>query len=252
VILRNCTFVPGHERTGEGQPTQPGRASLLVLDPFARVVLERSVVGPVVAVEGSRVEVNDSIVDASDRDAVALCGRTAPSGGGLRTVSGVADMAVGDGTTPAGEVDLHESTVVGGIHCTQLDASNSLLVAALPTGDPRKAAIHARRRQVGCVRFSFVPEGSRTGKRYRCAPDPESDAGTRRATTARFTSMRFGDPAYLQLTTSTPDAIRTGADDESEMGVTHQLYAPQRERNLLLRLDEYLRFGLEAGYFYAT
>jgi hypothetical protein len=64
--------------------------------------------------------------------------------------------------------------------------------------------------------------------------------------------MRYGDPAYLQLATSTPDAIRRGADDESEMGATHQLYTPQREANLLLRLDEYLRFGLEAGIFYAT
>ena len=36
------------------------------------------------------------------------------------------------------------------------------------------------------------------------------------------------------------------------MGVTHELYQPQRETNLRLRLDEYLRFGLEAGFFYAT
>ena len=36
------------------------------------------------------------------------------------------------------------------------------------------------------------------------------------------------------------------------MGVTHELYAPQREDNLRIRMDEYLRFGLEAGFFYAT
>jgi hypothetical protein len=64
--------------------------------------------------------------------------------------------------------------------------------------------------------------------------------------------MRFGDPAYLQLATATRDAIRRGADDESEMGATHLLFTPQRETNLLLRLDEYLRFGLEAGFFYAS
>lgn len=252
VILRNCTFVPGHDWTTDGRPKQAARASVIVLDPFVRVVVERCVLGPVVAVEGSRIEITDSVVDASAREAVAVCGRPEPSGGGLRSVASVADMAVGDGTTPAGEVDLHETTVVGGVHCTQLDASNTLLVAVLPEGDPRKAAVHARRRQVGCVRFSFVPEGSRTGRRYRCAPDPEDAPSVRRATTPRFTSMRFGDPAYLQLSTATPDAIRRGADDESEMGVTRQLYTPQRESNLLLRLDEYLRFGLDAGYFYAT
>jgi hypothetical protein len=36
------------------------------------------------------------------------------------------------------------------------------------------------------------------------------------------------------------------------MGATHELYAPQRESNLQIRLDEYLRYGLEAGIFYAT
>jgi hypothetical protein len=38
-----------------------------------------------------------------------------------------------------------------------------------------------------------------------------------------------------------------GADDEGEMGAWHFLQAPQRLRNLQLALDEYLRFGLEAG-----
>lgn len=251
VVLRNCTLVPGTSRTGDGDPAQPGRASVLLLDPFATLRVESSVIGPVVAVEGSRVESHDSAVDATTPTGVAICGRP-PVAGGLRTVGGLGDLAVGDGTTPAGEVDLHETTVVGGIHCTQLDASNSILLAELAAADPRPVAVHARRRQVGCVRYSYVPEGSRTGKRYRCAPDPKAPTGVRRATTPRFTSLRFGDPAYLQLATTTPDAIRRGADDESEMGATHLLFTPAREANLMLRLDEYLRFGLEAGFFYAT
>ena len=43
-----------------------------------------------------------------------------------------------------------------------------------------------------------------------------------------------------------------GADDEGEMGVFHDLYQPQREANLRVRLEEYLRFGLEAGIFYTS
>ena len=251
IVVRNCTLVPGVERTPEGEPNHPERASLVVLDPWATVQIEHSIVGPVVAVAGSRVEVRDSAVDASDRAAVAVCGR-APVSGGLRTVTGVADLAVGDGAEPAGEIDLHECTVIGGIHCTELDASNSVLIAVLAAGDPRPVAVHARRRQVGCVRYSYLPEGSRVGKRYRCAPHPDDPPATRAATTPRLTSVRFGDPAYLQMSTTTPDAIRTGADDESEMGVSHLLFTPQREANLALRLDEYLRFGLEAGFCYAT
>jgi hypothetical protein len=251
IILRNCTLVPGNERTAAGGPAHADRASLIVLDPFARVVLERCVLGPIVAVEGSHIEATDSIVDASGRGAVAVCGRAA-SGGALRAVASPTDMLVGDGSAPAGEVDLRETTVIGGVHATVLDASNAILDATLPPGDPRPAAVLARRRQAGCVRFTYLPEGSRTGRRFRCAPDPDAPAAVRRATAPRFTSMRFGDPAYLQLATATPDAIRRGADDESEMGATHLLFTPQRETNLLLRLDEYLRFGLEAGYFYAS
>jgi hypothetical protein len=34
------------------------------------------------------------------------------------------------------------------------------------------------------------------------------------------------------------------------MGAFQRLHAPQREANLRMRLDEYLRAGLEAGVFY--
>ncbi|MGR0319592.1 hypothetical protein [Agromyces sp. ZXT2-3] len=249
IVIRDSTLVPGHTRTTDGRPAEPTRASLVVLDPRAVVRIERSVVGPVVAVEGSIVEVVDSIVDASTRTAVAIAGRGGPS---PRTVTGPSDLEVGDGTVAAGDLDLRESTVVGGIRCLRLDASNCLLVAALAPGDPRPNAIHAERRQAGCVRYSYLPEASRTGRRFHCAPDPDDPAGVRLATRPRFTSMRYGDPAYLRLHEGTPDRIRLGADDESEMGATHRLYSPQRESNLRIRLDEYLRFGLAADRFFAT
>jgi hypothetical protein len=46
--------------------------------------------------------------------------------------------------------------------------------------------------------------------------------------------------------------IRTGAEDQSEMGAMRDLYVPQREAHLRARLGEYLRFGLEAGIFYVS
>ncbi|MFS8086324.1 MAG: hypothetical protein ACMG6H_11900, partial [Acidobacteriota bacterium] len=67
-----------------------------------------------------------------------------------------------------------------------------------------------------------------------------------------FTSTHFNDPAYCQLSTSAPCEIRRGADDEAAMGAFHDLYEPQRESHLAARLEEYLRFGLEAGIFYVT
>jgi hypothetical protein len=36
------------------------------------------------------------------------------------------------------------------------------------------------------------------------------------------------------------------------MGAFHDLYQPQRKANLNASLSEYLRFGLEAGIFFAS
>ena len=67
-----------------------------------------------------------------------------------------------------------------------------------------------------------------------------------------FTSLRYGEPGYGQLRIATSKVIREGASDGGEMGVMHPLLQPQRETNLRIRLDEYLRFGLRAGLIYAT
>jgi hypothetical protein len=36
------------------------------------------------------------------------------------------------------------------------------------------------------------------------------------------------------------------------MGAFHHLYQPQRETNVRVRLDEYVRVGLEAGVFHES
>jgi hypothetical protein len=43
-----------------------------------------------------------------------------------------------------------------------------------------------------------------------------------------------------------------GADDEAEMGAFHDLFEPQRVANLRDSLQDYLRFGMQAGIFYAS
>ena len=64
--------------------------------------------------------------------------------------------------------------------------------------------------------------------------------------------MSYGDAGYCQLTQHCASAITQGADDESEMGVFHDLFQSRRTTNLRVRLGEYLRFGLEAGIFLVT
>jgi hypothetical protein len=107
----------------------------------------------------------------------------------------------------------------------------------------------ARRRQEGCVRFSHVPAGSLTPRRHHCVPEQEADAAR---VAPVLTSRRYGDPGYCQLADRTSVLVREGADDESEMGAFHHLQLARREAHLRTRLDEHLRFGLEAGIFHAT
>jgi hypothetical protein len=126
------------------------------------------------------------------------------------------------------------------------------------------------------VRFSWLRLESRVPRRYRCQPDLEiaeqvavaikksgigtiSDADRKAINDTvvawlvpAFTSLGYGDPGYGQLRITAPEQIRTGADDEAEMGAFHDLFQPQRESNIRARLREYLRFGLEAGIFYST
>jgi hypothetical protein len=249
LVLRHCTLVPGITRTPDGGPATLGRAGLIVLHPFASIELDHCILGPVVAVEDSKVTASDCVIDASANDEIAFCGRPEPAGGGPRVVSVAADRQTGDGLTPGGDLTLESCTVIGKVHATRLDISNSILLATTAgPGDPWAAPVWAERRQVGCVRFTFLPGNTRTPQQFHCVPRPGVDV----ASVPHHTSLRYGDAAYGQLRRSTDTVIRTGADDESEMGATHELYEPQRETNLRIRLDEYLRFGLEAGAFYAT
>lgn len=217
LTLRHCTLVPGLARTTGNQPVSPDAASLIVSHPFAHVVIERCVLGPVVAVAGATVTVRDSVLDASGADGVAY------------------SAAAADASAAGAALTLDECTVIGRVHASTVDISNSIMLGT----------VRAQRRQEGCVRFSFLPDGSLTPARHRCQPE-----GTQ--VRPHFTSLRFGDPGYAQLRASTADSIRLGADNDSEMGAGNYLLAPVREANLRLRLEEYLRFGLEAGLFYAT
>jgi hypothetical protein len=228
LVLRHCTLVPGLSLTPAGDGVSPGAPSLAVAHPFASVTLEQCIVGGL-RIEGeAEVELVDCIVDAGAPDAVAFESTTADAAGARMTV--------------------RDSTVVGKLRTRLMKlASNTVFVARLTTGDAWKAPVWVERKQEGCVRFCFVPAGSLVPRRFRCVPDAAHPYAA-----PHFTSLRYGDPGYAQLRSATDTAIRRGADDEGEMGVMHPLSQPQRETNLRIRLDEYLRFGLRAGIFYAT
>ena len=228
--LRHCTFVPGLRLNVDGTPAHPESPSIVVESGSVSVEIDHCITGGVRADANATVVITDSIVDATGSIGVAY--------------------AALDNEHAGGELQVIASTVIGKIHARILRlVSNSIVDAKLASGDTWNAPVLAERRQEGCVRFSYLPLSSTVPRRHRCVPESSADASRVRP---QFTAQQYGEPAYLQLSGRTPTEIATGADDQSEMGAYHSVFAPQRETNLQIRLEEYLRFGLEAGVFDAT
>ena len=164
-----------------------------------------------------------------------------------------------DGIVPGPECEIINSTVVGSVYVRAMRlASNTIFTDS----------VTVQRRQVGCMRMSYVSRESATPRRFRCEPDRAmtavvtgemSEAEAHRAkleaeqrVRPQFTTRRYGIPTYVQLSQDCAQEIRTGADNGSEMGAFNSLMQPQRQTNLHIRFKEYLPFGLEYGLIYVN
>lgn len=285
LTLRHLTLVPGWETDSDCEPdrTEP---SLEIFSPNVCVKIEHSILGAIQVDSSVEIRTGDSDSDSdydlsdgpSDNsndssdcpdeitevrlDPVRIC---------------ISDSIV-DATDPEIEVigapgcpvahvclSVKRSTIFGHtqVHAIEL-AENSIF-------DGR---ITVARRQKGCIRFCYVTPGSRTPGRYRCQPDlvttaiakqlsqnaivnnvPDPSSVIIQAAQAQeslrvhpgFNSVRYGKPTYCQLAECCAEEIKRGADDESEMGVFHHLYQPQRMANLSVRLNEYLPAHMDVG-----
>ncbi len=249
VAIRHSTLVPGWGLHHDCEPRRPGEPSLELFNSPVCITIEHSIIG---AIQVTRDEVNadpglirisDSILDATSPDRVAL---GAP-----------------DGRLAHAALTIARSTVFGQIqtHAIEL-GENCIFIGHMTVG----------RRQVGCLRFCYVAHGCRTPRRYHCQPDlvvaavaelfaqgkispQERDAlpdSERLRVEPEFNSTRYGTPTYCQLAQNCAEEITRGSDDESEMGVFHDLYQPQRAANLRARLDEYTPAGMDVGIIYAS
>jgi hypothetical protein len=178
------------------------------------VELEQTIAGPLDLGEAPRVQIGDSIVDAGDGQAILAAQAT---------------------------VDVRESTISGATQARTISASNSIFTGV----------VAVRHRQTGCVRYCYLPLASVVPRRFRCHPVDEA-AAARVAPAFTSLDLRTGPSAYGQLATLCPAEITGGADDEGEMGAFNFLKNAQRLSNVTSRMDEYLRFGLEAGVVFVT
>jgi hypothetical protein len=229
--VRHCTLVPGRDFDSAGDPTNPAVASILSRQTStgAALTIANSIVGPIrVPAEGWSIVASDSIID-SLTDAVAIGGREGTYG-------------------PL--CDLRRVTVLGDVRVRSIGYASDVIFA----GD-----VIVERTQSGCIRFSYVPDGSTTPRRYRCQPDmalqdaPSGQLNSIRSRLRpRFTSRRYGQPGYAQLALDAAAEIKTGAEFETEMGAFNRILEPRRVANLRIRLEEYLPAGLEPGLIFAT
>jgi hypothetical protein len=221
----HCTLVPGWSVDAGGTPQSPAAPALVAEAAGVTVTAKKSILGAVRAGEFVSVTMFDSIIDATSPTNVAF-----------------ADL---DGVSGVGTLTLDGCTVVGKVHAVLLRlVSNSIIWAGLLAGDAWTTGLIADRRQEGCVRFSFLPAGAKTPRRFECVE--RAIAGPQPI----FFALRYGRPGYGKLLTSTPNVVRRGADDGGEMGAFHFVLGPLRETDLRVRLQEYMPVGLEFGILY--
>ncbi len=229
--LTHCTLLPGWSVTPQGESVYYDQATLVAEPAGLQITAARSILGPVRCSRTAAFTATDSILDA-----------TAPTG--------VVYMAPDSSTTgPSGGVlTLVGCTVIGKVHATLFSLiSDSILWSWLtPTDDPKlwPASVISDRRQAGCVRFSYLPTGAITPRRFQCVEKAPNNPQP------LFFALRYGFSGYCKLLASTSDRIRRGADDGGEMGVLHYLLNPEREADLRVRMQEYLPVGMEFGLIY--
>ena len=287
VTLRHATLVPGWDLDSDCEPQRPGKPSLEIFSPKVCVKIEHSIVGvirigPAIYPPNQQTPVQTQEGVSDDEWSLARCKGISPDArfDPIR-------VCISDSVLDAGQPDFEvfgapgclvahacltivRSTVFGQIHAHAIELGENTIF---------NGRITVARRQKGCLRFCYVTPESRTPRRYRCQPDlaeklaennlrekmkdenpPEPTAMQIEAAKQpeglrvrpKFNSVRYGKPTYCQLADYCAVEIKTGADDESEMGVFHNLYQPQRAANLNTRLDEYLPAGMDVGIIFSS
>lgn len=249
VVIRHCTLVPGWSLEPRCHPAHPEEPSVVLDRTTACLEISRSILGTILVIANEvrgdplPVHIADSILDATAADTEAL---SAP------------DCEIAYVT-----LHIRRTTVIGEIHTHAIEIADNAIF---------NGRVRVARRGTGCMRFCYVPPGSRTPRRYHCQPDQvqadlrdqaergvidAADLPALQALAAirvrpEFTSVRYGTPAYAQLAAGCAIEITRGADDGAELGAFHDLFQPQREDNLTERLAEFSPAGTDAGVVYVT
>ncbi len=128
---------------------------------------------------------------------------------------------------------MHGVTVIGDVLVDQLTATNCIIAGAVCVANAQNS----------CLRYSAAallePTANSGGlpKLYevpRLGHLPDSI----------FSSLRYGDPTYCELSAVAPDALHGGGLGGTEMGVYSYLNRPIRVSSVMTKIDEFAPVGV--------
>ena len=180
--------------------------------PTPDIVIQRSIVGSLAVDDHYRLSIEDSIVDNAGSAAPAIAAATNPA-----TDWGAAlDF---DGLTCFGAVRVSACSGFGGIFTQTLQVLDN---------------------QHGCIKWSAFSGGAadRLPPNHFCVDAPDARIV--------FTSRRFNDPGYGQLSRETDSRVRELGPDDDAMGAFGFLLEAHKWTNLRVRLREFMPVGVRA------
>jgi hypothetical protein len=225
VVIRHTTIDPGGI---DAQSDPLPSVHLVVEGNVEELMIENSIVGPIRTQGGGLVEklrMRHSIVQSitAGTPALALPASDVELGWPQQ---GKAPRT--PGRQPTGV------TIFGAVDVNRLFASEALITGVVDVTDT----------QAGCFRFSAALIGSRVPHPYESHFISD--------TAHFFTSRRFGDPGYAQLSETAPVGLLRGAEHGSEIGVFSHLFNPIKLDSLRVKVVEYMPFGLIPLFIYET
>ncbi len=222
VRISHCTLDPGGERAR----VDPGicdvipSVSLDIRGQVKELIIESSIVGAIREstsdtdpCSAGKIVIRDSIVQSLLPGTAAIETRVA-------------------------ELTLERVTVFGDVSVNRLEATEALIQGTVRVLD----------NQHGCFRFSTAHDtpDKRMPRRY------ESPLFSPQIPNHFFTSRRFGDPGFAQLSATAPDTIARGAENRGEMGAFNSLLNPVKRDDLETKVLEFMPFGLIPQFILET
>jgi hypothetical protein len=213
VSLRHVTIDPGGPRSLDDSGDNIPHVTLSVEGNIELLTIESSILGPLHIVNGGYIE-KIEILDSIVQSR---------------------DDTIPALNLSAAELHLRRVTVIGNVQAQCLWATDSLIAGH---GNIENT-------QCGCFRFSAAKnDSSRLPRQYRSTWIEKPNL--------LFTSTRFGDAGYMQLSEAAPASIVRGAENSAEMGAFNALINPIKYDSLRAKVEEYMPFGLLPTYIFET